>query len=335
MKRCPSCNRTYTDVSLNFCLEDGTPLISDAPSAFDPHATVRYTEPPTTTPPPAETHRHEGALLNQVPEMAQPRQPPPQWTTTPQVQPKKSNAVWWIVGGVLVVGIIGIGLIIMILVLANLGSNQNGNTANTNSRTANRNANSSSNINSGTSLPKSFNDDFSTQRWRTGNFQYGDIWYADGEYHMRAKDQTYLVMYAPEDVYNTENSTVRVTTRNVDGVAPMSGYGLIVHGRMSPLQQLADYALLIFTGDEPQYQVVMHKDSNQVTLVPWTKSTAIVSGSSPNQLEARIKGNQISFYANGRYLTRITDNENFTRGLVGFYTSSASEVAFDNLEIER
>ena len=28
MKRCPSCNRTYTDVSLNFCLEDGTPLIS-------------------------------------------------------------------------------------------------------------------------------------------------------------------------------------------------------------------------------------------------------------------------------------------------------------------
>ena len=26
MKRCPTCNRTYTDASLNFCLEDGTPL---------------------------------------------------------------------------------------------------------------------------------------------------------------------------------------------------------------------------------------------------------------------------------------------------------------------
>ena len=30
MKRCPTCNRTYTDLSLNFCLEDGTPLATDA-----------------------------------------------------------------------------------------------------------------------------------------------------------------------------------------------------------------------------------------------------------------------------------------------------------------
>ena len=29
MKRCPTCNRTYADLSLNFCLDDGTPLASD------------------------------------------------------------------------------------------------------------------------------------------------------------------------------------------------------------------------------------------------------------------------------------------------------------------
>ena len=28
MKRCPKCNREFTDDSLRFCLEDGTPLIS-------------------------------------------------------------------------------------------------------------------------------------------------------------------------------------------------------------------------------------------------------------------------------------------------------------------
>ena len=334
MKRCPSCNRTYTDVSLNFCLEDGTPLISDAPPAFDPHATVRYTEPPSTTPPPADTYRHEGALLNQVPEMAQPR--PPQTPAAPYVQPaKKSNAVWWILGGVLVVGIIGIGVIIMILVLTNIGSNQNGSTANTNSRAANRNVNRSSNSNSGTSMPKSLSEDFSTQRWTAGNFQYGDIWYADDEYHMRAKERSYLVMYAPSDVYNTENATVRVAVRNVDGNAPLTGYGLIVHGQKSPTNQLEDYALLIFTGNEPQYQVVMHKANNQITLVPWTKTPALLSGSSPNKLEARIRGDQISFYANGRYLTRINDSQNYRRGVVGLYTSETSEVAFDNLEIER
>jgi len=34
MKQCPSCKNTYTDDSLQFCLADGTPLISmkdDAP----------------------------------------------------------------------------------------------------------------------------------------------------------------------------------------------------------------------------------------------------------------------------------------------------------------
>lgn len=346
MKRCPSCNRTYTDVSLNFCLEDGTPLVSDAATPFDPHATVRYTQPPSTsTPPPTETYRSEQALLNEVPEMVQPRpspamgQPrtsPPQWGPTPYVQPqKKSNAVWWIVGGVLVVGIIGVGLIIMILVLASMSSNEN--RSNINSRVVNRNANAnrSTNTNSVPGLPRSFSDDFSTQRWTTGGFQFGDIWYSDGEYHMRAKEKTYLVMYAPSDVYNTENATVRVTTRNVDGTGPAAGYGLIVQGQLSPSNELQDYALLIFTGSEPQYQVVMHKSNNQTTLVPWTKSSAIRSGSNANQLEARIRGDQISFYANGRYLTRITDSEDFKRGVAGFYTSESSEVAFDNLEIER
>jgi hypothetical protein len=339
MKRCPSCNRTYTDVSLNFCLEDGTPLISDAAPSFDPHATIRYTQPPTTSaPPPTEIYRPEQPLLNKVPEVGQPRTSPSHWGPTPYVQPqKKSNAVWWIVGGVLVVGIIGIGLIIILLALASIGSNENSNAANSNSRVANRNANANrtANTNTGPGLPRSFTEDFSSQRWTTGNFQFGDIWYSNGEYHMRAKDRTYLVMHAPSDVYNTENATVRVTARSVDGTAPVNGYGLIVHARKTPNNELEDYALLIYTGNDPKYGVIMHKANNQTTLVPWTQSSAILSGSNPNQLEIRTKGDQLSFYANGRYLTRITDSENFRRGLAGFYTSEASEVAFDNLEIER
>jgi hypothetical protein len=52
MKRCPSCNRTYTDLSLNFCLEDGTPLVSDVAPANDPRATVREQTPRHTSEPP-------------------------------------------------------------------------------------------------------------------------------------------------------------------------------------------------------------------------------------------------------------------------------------------
>ena len=54
MKRCPTCNRTFTDDALSFCLDDGAPLltISDVPSSFDPGATMRYTEARDTASPP-------------------------------------------------------------------------------------------------------------------------------------------------------------------------------------------------------------------------------------------------------------------------------------------
>jgi ketosteroid isomerase-like protein len=41
MKRCPTCNRTYTDETLRFCLEDGAALVRDVEGFVpDPEATV-------------------------------------------------------------------------------------------------------------------------------------------------------------------------------------------------------------------------------------------------------------------------------------------------------
>ena len=340
MKRCPSCNRTYTDLALNFCLEDGTPLLSDA------KPTERYAAPRNTSePPPTEIYRPEAPLLNQVPGMTPPR-PAPQWSAPPHThQVKKSNAVWWVLGGIAVAGIIGIGLIIMIVAVANIDTNENNANGNTNAVVSNRNSNSTvdsdntnsnSNIsNANSSRPSALSDDFASQRWRTGTFQFGEIWYADEEFHMRAKEKMYLVMYAPGADYTTENARVRVTARSVDGVSPASGYGLIVHGEKSSDNALEDYALLIYTGSDPQYQVVLHKNGIQKTLVPWTRSQIIRPGTNPNQLEIRSKGDELSFYINGRYLTRLTDTENNKRGVAGLYTSETGEVAFDDLEIAR
>lgn len=231
----------------------------------------------------------------------------------------------------------------MIIALASLGSNSNRNTANTNTRETNRNANANANVsnanananaNARTALPAVLTDDFSQQKWGTGTSQYGRIWYENGEYHMSSKERTFVVMYAQSNDYSTENATVRVTARSVDGSVPSAGFGLMVHCMQSK-GQLEDYALLIFPSDEPEYEVIMHKAGNQSTLVPRTKSTAIRSNSAPNQLEIRIKGNQLSFYVNGQFLTTITDRENYRRGRVGFYTSDVFEVAFDDLQIER
>jgi hypothetical protein len=339
MKRCPGCSRTYTDPTLNFCLEDGTPLINEADPSFDPNATVRYSPiRDTGEPPPTEIIPQGGPLLNQVPEMQRPQ---PQWSPRPAVQPqKKSSAIWWVLGGFAVIAVIGIGLVIMIIAIASMSTNTNENSnSNSNSNLrSNRNSSTNSNRsneNSNANLPSSLDDDFSEQKWGTGNSRFGDIWYADDEYHMRSKEKTFLVMYAPNNEYNTENATVRVTVRSVDGSATTSGYGLIIHGEKSKSNDLEDYALLIYTGEEPQYQIVIHKNGNQSTLIPWTKSPVIRGGTSPNQLEARANSNEISFFINGQFVNKITDTENFRRGLAGFYTSDTAEIAFDDLEIRR
>ena len=343
MKRCPTCNRTYTDLSLNFCLEDGTPLTTDQPGGVDPNATLRYPSPrDTAEPPPTEIYRP--APSTATPRPAPPPPPPPpqqQWSPTPTQAPrKKSNAVWWILGGFAALVVIGVGLVVMLIALASLGSDSNSNNLNANTREVNRNANVTANAN----IPNSnasvtptgpLVDDFTEKKWNVGNSQFGRMWYENDEYHMSSKDQTFIVIYAPSDDYSTENATVKVTARSVDGTVPSNGFGLMVHCGYSRAKKLDDYALLIYPSDEPEFEIIMHKDGTQSSLVARTKSAAILPGTSPNNMEIRIKGSELSFYANGQFLTRINDVENNRRGRAGFYTSDVPNVAFDNLEIDR
>jgi hypothetical protein len=344
MKRCPSCNRTYTDLSLNFCLEDGTPLANDGPSSLDPNATVRYPAArDTSEPPPTEIYRPAPAPTPRP--TAPPPPAPQQWKPAPQPAPtpqKKSRAIWWILGGLAAITVIGVGLVVMIIALASLGSNTNTSNLNGNTRNDNRNSNvtvnantTNTNANANVAIPTSLADDFSQEKWGVGSGQYGRIWYDGGAYHMVSKEKTFVVMYAPSDEYNTENAKVSVTARTVNGGVPASGFGLMVHCTKTKAGLLEDYALLIYPSEEPEYEIIMHKAGNQSALVTKTKSSAIRSGSSPNKLEIRIKGSELSFYANGQFLNRITDTANYRRGRAGLYTSDIHEVAFDDLAIDR
>jgi hypothetical protein len=348
MKTCPTCNRTYTDASLNFCLEDGTPLTMSASGGaapgFDPNATIRYTDPRDTKSRAADVH-HSSAPANYgiaspvASQGSQFGQQPHSTMSGPGQQSKKSSAVWWLVGGVLVLGVVVVGaaIIVFALIKMNSQSNVNANRTNANSRVANRNADSSnvSNTNSNTALPSSLTDDFSQPKWGAGNYSYGDIWYADDQYHMRSKPGTYLVMYAPSSDYRTDNATTRVTARSVDGTPAASGYGLIVHGQKSQSGQLEDYALLIYNGAEPWYEIIKHKGGVQTDVVPRAPSSVIRKGTNPNQLEVRAKGSELSFFINGQYVNRTTDTENFKSGVAGLYTSDTAEIVFDDLEIKR
>jgi hypothetical protein len=48
MKRCPTCQRSYTDDTLNFCLEDGAPLKSVSVASLDETLALDPNEPPPT-----------------------------------------------------------------------------------------------------------------------------------------------------------------------------------------------------------------------------------------------------------------------------------------------
>ena len=338
MKRCPQCNRSYTDDALSFCLDDGTPLISaSAPTSFDPSATVQYPQSRETSPQPTIAYTPGQP---QQPPLPPPSQPP--WSPMPPPVAQKRSVWPWLLGIGAVLVFVGIGIVILVFAIARV-TNENSNTGNTNNansrvatKNTNKNTNENTNENTNTrSTLTSFNDDFSKESWGTGPTQYGNIWYQDEEYHMHATKGGYVVMYAPDrKEYYDENATVRVGLRSIDGNSPNAGYGLAIHGEKKD-GKLEDYSFLIYSGDDPKYKIVEHKGGTETKLVDWSPASAVRTGTNPNQIEVRINDRKIEFYINGQYITTITDSEGYLRGRVGFYTSDAGEVAFDDLEISK
>jgi hypothetical protein len=93
MKRCPICNRTYTDDSLNYCLEDGTALntVSSASGSFDPDRTLVDPKRAASGPPPTEVLSSHAVSTEQYPSTT-PTSAYQQPTPAPRVDlPRRSN----------------------------------------------------------------------------------------------------------------------------------------------------------------------------------------------------------------------------------------------------
>jgi hypothetical protein len=140
MKRCPSCNRNYTDDTLRFCLEDGTPLTQaplDEPTITtppaEPPATVVYGAPRPPAPAPYVPQPHATAPVPP----AVPTQPA--WTPT-ALPPRPRRKVWpWLLGAFLLLCLLGGGFIVLIIGLASMSSPSNTNSNNSNLSIANSN----------------------------------------------------------------------------------------------------------------------------------------------------------------------------------------------------
>ncbi|HUQ34509.1 MAG TPA: hypothetical protein VM095_20480 [Pyrinomonadaceae bacterium] len=109
MKRCPACNRTYTD-DQNFCLDDGTTLVGQSSGSYNssdaPTANIQYSGSSAPT-----EYMHGNPTSSGRP---MPTSPPPAFMPpyAQNVQNKRSPLPW-IIGGVAVL-VIGIAVALLL-----------------------------------------------------------------------------------------------------------------------------------------------------------------------------------------------------------------------------
>ena len=125
MKRCPTCNKTFTELNLSYCVDDGTPLIS----VYDDDDELTEVGKGSGTPPAYQ---------------------PPSY---PQAGSEQRRRTWpWVVGiiGLLVLALAGFTIAGMLLIprivkkSAPIVSNSNSNTESNSNQGANHNSNSES-----------------------------------------------------------------------------------------------------------------------------------------------------------------------------------------------
>jgi hypothetical protein len=321
MKRCPVCNRTYTDETQNFCLEDGATLVASGSGTSG---------------------------LGSMPQSGQSWQPQIPTAAPPR---KKSKAWLWILGTLAVVGILCfVGLFGLLALIGSLANDNNNNNNNRFNRNTNYNANRSSNLspngnraantNSGLNPNSNLSSSpgglkYSKMDWSKLDSEVGRGEYIGGEYQIKSKkaDNYYVIIVdqAVKDEYVTKNAITKIKARSISGESPFLGYGLIVHS--APVGLKSDYAFLIRTDDdEPAYRVVKHENRNETELVEWTPAPQIKTGTQSNELEVRSDGKTLEFYINGQFATSIADKI-ATPGIVGLYTSGTPVIAFSDLKI--
>ncbi len=131
MKRCPTCNKIFTDPSLSFCIDDGTPLIP----ASEP------TDETTVVLPSSRAAAGNSASDVYKPRDWQPSDYQPPGFQVPPGSVRKRSAWPWVVGilAAVILGLAGLGIAVAFIVpnMLRAASNQNRTASNENSSIAN------------------------------------------------------------------------------------------------------------------------------------------------------------------------------------------------------
>lgn len=119
MKRCPTCQQTYADDSLRFCLEDGAPLVADTAPPYNSGATLVSPTPniPQASgsypPPPPASDARTHSRGARTPPTGSAYGPPtqPTYPIGQQLYPPKRSSLPWIIGGAFLLLFFGVVIV--------------------------------------------------------------------------------------------------------------------------------------------------------------------------------------------------------------------------------
>jgi LPXTG-site transpeptidase (sortase) family protein len=160
-------------------------------------------------------------------------------------------------------------------------------------------------------------------------------WVADGAYRMFAREPSHFVAIGVPLAQALSDMVVRATFRKAGG-PPGGGYGLIVRdqgpGPRDGISQSGRYYVLE-AGDRGEFGIWRREGDHWVELIPWTSSTAIRSGSAPNELTVQAIGPQLNFFVNSRLVASQVDTALADGGVGVFVGGDANEAVLERFVV--
>jgi len=156
MKRCSTCNRTFSDPNLSFCIDDGTPLVA-VETEPDEATVVRSSAGSSSAATAGSSSSSSSSERDSVP----PYQPPGSYVPPgiPNGPQRKRRAWPWVVGvlAIMLLAVAGLVIAVALFIPKMMGTATNNNAANYNANVERR-GNSNSNSNGSNSNTKAENE---------------------------------------------------------------------------------------------------------------------------------------------------------------------------------
>ncbi|HEY1298297.1 MAG TPA: hypothetical protein VGJ60_34890 [Chloroflexota bacterium] len=170
------------------------------------------------------------------------------------------------------------------------------------------------------------------------NDRRGTAWFADGEYHLFAREPDHFVATGVPLAHRVGNAKLTATFHKVGGPAG-GGYGLIVRDQGAAAErdghnQSGEY-IVLEVGDRGEIGIWQRDESHWIDIVPWTPSRAVHPDLALNSITVTTEGSRLDFAVNSVVVADVSYDRLPTAGAVGVFAGGDfNEVALQSLRIE-